>query len=426
MIPSTSLRHRIIKASLAMTFVVCLLFSAGLFLAFEFAEESLLEEHLESDMNTFIDHYTVAPEIATLPRDNFAVYVEENGDRSHFPNYLKNLPEGEEDVELNGKKLDVDVRQRQQTRFFFVIEETEIDSFENILIISVIIIIGIICICSIFLSFAFANRIIKPVTDLATQVNQLENTGASIDVSDTQSQDEITVLSEAIDSFQLRVGELLGREREFSSDASHELRTPLMGIQAAAENLQIGDSSTRTIELAQRIEARCKQMRALIDSMLFLARDPHSLENDFEPVALINIVKDQIESASPHIDSKGVETLIIENGKPVVFTSAAILSVVFGNLLRNAVIHSQSKDIHIEISSHGFSIKDFGRGIAPELKEKMFERYTNGNSDSSEGVGIGLSLVKRLCDHFNWELTVESDTEVGTCISVNFQNSIQS
>jgi len=166
-------------------------------------------------------------------------------------------------------------------------------------------------------------------------------------------------------------------------------------------------------------------MRVLIDSMLFLARDPNSLENDFSTVLLSAVVKDKIESASPRIESKGVEILIIENGEPTVFTSSAILSAVFGNLLRNAVIHSDSKDIHIEIFSHGFSIKDFGRGIETELMDKMFKRYTNGNADSSNGNGIGLSLVKRLCDHFKWQLVVESGMKIGTTITVNFQDSIR-
>ena len=116
--------------------------------------------------------------------------------------------------------------------------------------------------------------------------------------------------------------------------------------------------------------------------------------------------------------------MIIENGRPVIFTSAAILSVVFGNLFKNAVIHSHSEEIRIDIYSHGFSIKDFGYGIAPMLKDKMFERYTKGQTDSHDGIGIGLSLVKRLCDHFDWGLVVESDLEVGTTISVNFGKSI--
>ena len=101
--PSPSLRHRIIKSSFVMTFFVCLLFSLGLFFALEVAEDSLFETHLESDINTFMDIYSVMPEIASLPRDNFTVYIARNNDRSHFPDYLKNLPEDEEGVELDGK-----------------------------------------------------------------------------------------------------------------------------------------------------------------------------------------------------------------------------------------------------------------------------------------------------------------------------------
>ena len=407
-----------------MTFVVCLLFSAGLFFAFELAEDTLFEEHLEADMNTFMNQYAMLPEIADIPRDNFAVYITKNGDKSQFPEYLKNLPEGVDDIEMDDRTLDLEIRHQGDNSFYFIIEETRFESFERFLILAVLVIVGIICICSVFLGLAFSDRIIQPVTKLAMRVNQLENTDFDSAAAETGGEDEIAVLSQAIDSFQERVGEFINREREFSSDVSHELRTPLMGIQAAAENLQIGNSSSRTIELAQRIEERCKQMRALIDSMLFLARDPRSLENNFAPIQLINIVKVQIEVAAPYIESREVETLIIENGNPVIFTSAAILSVVFGNLFKNAVIHSHSEEIRIDIYSHGFSIKDFGHGIAPGLKDKMFERYTKGRTDSHDGTGIGLSLVKRLCDHFDWGLVVESDLEVGTTIAVNFGKSI--
>lgn len=421
---SASLRPRIVKASFALAFVVCLLFSAGLFFAFDIADESLFEVHLEADMNTFMRQYAALPEIAEIAQDNFAVYVAENGDQSRFPEYLKNLPRDVDDIELDGRTLDLEIRHQGDNSFYFVIEETAFDSFERILILSVSIIVGIICLCSVFLGIAFSNRIIQPVTNLAKRVNQLENTDSGGVTAETHSGDEITVLSLAIDSFQERVRDLLSREREFSSDVSHELRTPLMSIQAAAENLQLDAGSARTIELAQRIETRCKQMSALIDSMLFLARDPQSLENDFAPVQLINIIKEQIEVAAPHIESRKVEISIIENNSPVIFTSVAILSVIFGNLLGNAVIHSHSKDIHIDVSSHGFSIRDFGDGIAPELKDKLFERYTNGRTDTHNGYGIGLSLVKRLCDHFDWKLVVESEMEAGTAISVNFGKSI--
>ena len=58
-----------------MTFVSLSAIFGWLVLAFEIAEESLFEEHLEADMNTFMSQYAILPEIAEIPRDNFAVYI---------------------------------------------------------------------------------------------------------------------------------------------------------------------------------------------------------------------------------------------------------------------------------------------------------------------------------------------------------------
>jgi signal transduction histidine kinase len=95
---------------------------------------------------------------------------------------------------------------------------------------------------------------------------------------------------------------------------------------------------------------------------------------------------------------------------------------VFGNLLKNAVLHSEPRDIHIELFEHGFSIQDFGHGISNELKDDLFQRTINGCGKVDQSNGIGLSLVKRLCDHFAWQLTVESSPGVGTTITVIFES----
>jgi signal transduction histidine kinase len=418
---ANSLKHRIIIASFAMTFVICLLFSVGLLIAFEFTEESLFEQHLENDMNTFMDIYQQYPQIVAVARENFDVYVTRGDDTSNLPDFLRDMPDYVDDIVVDGQMRDLEIKQQGNTRFYFVTEEAAMDRFEFILFTSVIIIIIIICIFAIFLGFMFSNRIIKPVTDLAHRVNKLERQDVTEVMSDTRGMDEIEILTHAIDSFQTRVTELLNREREFSSDASHELRTPLMGIQAAAENLQVSSSDQqRVTELAGRIEKRCIQMQSLIESMLYLARDPHSLENDFTSVELMDIVNDQLESATPYIENKGVELKVLGEARPVIHTSPAILRVVFGNLLKNAILHSESEEIHIELIENGFIIKDFGHGIPPELKDRLFERYSNGGGNNTHSTGIGLSLVKRLCEHYDWKLNVDSRPDVGTTITVIF------
>ena len=312
-----SLKNRIILASFAMTFVICMLFGFGLVVSFDIAEETFFEDHIEADMSTFVNLYEQYPGIATVGRENFEVFVAQDNDNIGLPQYLQNLPDDPDDIEINGELRNLEILQQGNNTFYFVTEETAMDEFEMILFTSVIVIIVVICICAIFLGFMFANRIIKPVTTLADRVNMLERKEQVIDGNELTGMDEIQVLSHAINSFQSRVSELLRRERDFSSDASHELRTPLMGIQAAAENLQVsGGNTDRVMELAGRIEERCKQMQSLIDSMLYLARDPHSLENDFVAIHFLDIINDQLESAAPYIENKGVKTLIIENDLP--------------------------------------------------------------------------------------------------------------
>lgn len=422
----SSLRRRILLASFAMAFAICFLFSLGLFGALEYAELVLFDDRVEADISTFISQYKIDPEIASLPRSNFEVFVSRNGDKSALPSYLQDLPKGADEVVLDGREFDLDIRRRDDTTFYFMFDETTFDAFDKLLNVVVPAIIALICTIAVVLGFLLSNQIIKPVAKLAEKVNRSESSVIATVENPSKSDDEIEILAQAIDSFQTRVKELLSREREFSSDVSHELRTPLMGIQAAADNLLIDSGRKERIEeLSQRIQKRCNQMRALVDALLSLARDPQSLENDFQNLRLKDVVQDQVEASSPHVDSRGVNIRIIEEGNPAIFTSVAILNVVIGNILRNAIIHSHSREIHIHLTSRGLSIEDFGQGISEDLKEKMFERYSSAGADPARDLGIGLALVQRLCSHFNWLLSFDSTPGRGTTITIDFGKSIR-
>lgn len=420
------LRLRILLAAFALTFVTALLFSVGLFSALEYAEWVLFDKHIESDISTFIRQYGADPNTAVLPRDNFQAFVTLHDEQGALPVYLRDLDEDEDEVVLDGREYHLDVRREGDTTFYFLFDETAFEAFDQLLSVFVPVAIFLICAISLALGFVFSNRIIRPVTALARRVNQFEGVSDAPAGPASKSDDEIEVLAQAIDGFQKRVSELLSREREFSSDVSHELRTPLMGIQAAADNLLIdGAKQDRIDELSRRIQKRCGQMRALVDALLSLARDPHSLENDFQKLRLADIVRDQVDAAAPHMEGRGVTIRMMENGDPVVFTTAAILNVVIGNILRNAILHSNSREIHIHLTPRGLCIKDFGQGVSADLRDKIFERYSSAGNDRGRDLGIGLSLVLRLCRHFNWTVSFDSSTGLGTAITIDFGPSIR-
>lgn len=424
--PAGSLKRRILLASFTMAFVICLLFSIGFFWALEYAEMILFDDRVDADISTFIYQYEVEPKVALLPRETFEVFIAPGGDESQLPTYLRNLSEDADEVVLDGRELHLEIEEEGDTTFYFLFDETRYEAFDQLLGVFVPVIIGVICLIAFGLGFALSNRITRPVSELAARVNRSESPDGATPEGAHKGGDEIEILAHAIDSYQSRVGELLAREREFSSDASHELRTPLMGIQAAADNLLVSaGNQERTEELASRIQKRCAQMRALVDALLALARDPHSLENDFRGLKLSDVVRDQVEAAAPHVESRGVNIQIIEKGNPEVFTSDAVMNVVIGNILRNAIIHSHSKEIHIQVNSSSLSIQDFGQGVADELKGRIFERYSSSGTDPARDFGIGLDLVRRICSHFRWLLSLDSTPGRGTTISIDFRSSIR-
>lgn len=435
-----SLRRRIITATFVLAALICGLFSLGLFASLEYAEWILFDKHIESDMDTFVGQYQQDPNVVNLPHHSFEVFVAPGGDDSNLPAYLqgRNDDGGDEDADdeeddeeendeviLNGHEYHLDIREVGGTTFYFMFDESEFEAFDQLLNVFVPALILLICAMAATLGLLQANRVSRPVTALVDKVNRMEMAPAAA-LAEARSKDEIEVLSQAIDSFQARVTELLAREREFSTDVSHELRTPLMGIQAAAENLQVASiTPERVDELSRRIEARCTQMRALVDAVLSLARDSQSLENDFQEIPLAAAVREQLEVAAPHIEAKGLKVRTVGQAQPNVFTSAAILDVVVGNLLRNAIFHSESAEVKVELGERSLAVRDFGRGIPEKMQSRLFDRHFSAGGDPARDLGIGLALVKRICAHFRWNLSMESTAGKGTAIVIDFGASIR-
>ena len=464
-----SLRRRIITSTFVLAALICGLFSVVWLGSLEYAEGILFDQHIESDMATFVSQYQQDPDVVNLPHHSYKVFVAPAGDESALPAYLKGRSEiadendddaedaddaeddegevddeddegvGEEDddeeesegdeendeVILDGHEYHLDIRAVGGTTFYFMFDETEFEAFDQLLNVFAPALILLICTVAATLGLLQANRISRPVTALVNKVNRMEMAPAAAPAQAT-GKDEIEVLSQAIDSFQARVAELLAREREFNVDLSHELRTPMMGIQAAAENLQVaGVTPQRVDELSRRIEARCTQMRALVDAMLTLAREPQSLENDFQEIPLAAAVREQLEVAAPHIEAKKLKVRTVGEAQPKVFTSAAILDVVVGNLLRNAIFHSESADVEVELGERSLTVRDFGRGIPAEMQDRMFDRHVSNGGDPGRDLGIGLALVKRICAHFRWYLSMDSTPGKGTAIAIDFGDSIR-
>ncbi len=98
--------------------------------------------------------------------------------------------------------------------------------------------------------------------------------------------------------------------------------------------------------------------------------------------------------------------------------SPALFRIVITNLVHNAVAHTRDGEIAVSLDATALTVRDSGSGIRDEALGRVFERHYRG--PESAGAGIGLSLVKRICERLGWSIGLRSDPLRGTTATLHF------
>jgi signal transduction histidine kinase len=230
-------------------------------------------------------------------------------------------------------------------------------------------------------------------------------------------------LADALERLSRRINEFAERERNFTRDASHELRSPLTVIKIATDMLlseQELDTPVRNSVL--RIRRAAADMEELTEVFLLLARESdHGLSTD--PVCINDIISEELERANVRLGAKPVDVVVNSNCRLIAEASDKVVSVMFGNLIRNAFDYTDSGAVTIQINPGSISIEDSGRGMHGEDLDRVFEPFFRGGFRQRGGHGVGLTIVKRLSDRFGWPVHVSSEIGVGTRVTVEFPRS---
>ena len=213
------------------------------------------------------------------------------------------------------------------------------------------------------------------------------------------------------------------RKNEFLATLAHELRNPLAPISNMIEVVKRAGSNGELLKQAhETIERQLAQMVRLVDDLLDLNRITHDrLELRRSEVDLATVIEQAVEVARPLIDAAG-QKLTIDLPDEAIYLNAdqARLAQVFGNLLNNsckytppngAISLSARRNGNDEVS---VSVRDNGAGIPPDKLDSIFDMFmqVDRSSDRSQsGLGIGLTLVKRLVEMHGGSIEVRSAGE---------------
>ena len=398
--------------------LLSLLLSGWLYLASHEASLRLMDETLKAELEDYLTRRQRNP--YSLPQATVTVvgYVSPSPSGAPPPpSELRRLPPGIATLALQGVPYRVLVQDVGESRYYLLYNETHQVARESrfkwllgsgVLVITLLASAG---------GLWLAGRVITPVSVLASRVKALEPEAAHSPLGSDFPRDELGELARAFDRYLARLGAFIERERAFTADVSHELRTPLSIIQGAAE-IQEEDAALtqRQRARAQRVQRAAQDMAEITTALLVLAREQRV--GIAPPASMAKLVQEAVERHRHLLEGKTTGVRLQIDTDPQLAADRALLLIVVGNLIRNAFQHTDQGEVSIRLTAQELRIADTGRGIPEAELARIFQRHYKGSD--SRGEGIGLSLTKRICDRYGWDITVESRHGRGTEVRLGF------
>ncbi|MEP6484939.1 MAG: HAMP domain-containing sensor histidine kinase [Rudaea sp.] len=269
-----------------------------------------------------------------------------------------------------------------------------------------------------------SSRVMSPVTDLARRVQEMGRTGKPESLASHFADDEVGQLAAALDNYSDKLTALVERDREFNADVSHELRTPLAVIATTTELLLGSDITDKVRERLKRIERASKQSNELTNALLLLSRSERSAPIDGETTAVAKVAEQVIDVYRSHLGRKPIEVKLVVEEDIEVVAPSSVVAVAFGNLIGNAFKYTQQGEVIVTIGAGRgkVTVEDTGPGIKAEDADKLFERGIRGESSGgSKGAGLGLAIVRRLCELYDWRVSLAPRPHIGTVATLDFR-----
>jgi heavy metal sensor kinase len=293
------------------------------------------------------------------------------------------------------------------------------------LIIAVIIPLGVALSC--FAGWFLAKRFLSPVERMIQQARKITAAYLKSRLPRTYTQDELDRLAETLNEMIDRLEASTRAVQEFSSNVSHEFKTPLAIIRGeidlALRRARSQEDLQRTIGV---ISEEVNGLIRLVDDLMFLVRnDAKQLSLQKKNLALVPVLEQVLRLYHEHASQAGIELVLEAPVEAWVFGDEIYLKRLFTNLLDNAIKFTESKGrviVHAGMSGPSrvtVMVEDTGVGIDRETLENLGTRFFRADqARSKEGAGLGLSIVKAICQAHQGDIRFESLSGQGTRVFV--------
>ncbi|MBB5015863.1 sensor histidine kinase [Rehaibacterium terrae] len=425
-IERSGLRRKIWVAFILQVAAISFATILGVYGASAVLKHVLINRALQEEAAHFWSRYAADPGVGLPDTYNMKGHlVPPGGDDGHLPADLRPLPPGYHSLPRSQGGALVHVEDGPGGRLYLVFKQTQVDAlafwFGVVPLVLVLLVIYVIA----WATYRMSRRAVSPIIWLSNIVRHwdpkrpdttsLDPAALPVDV-----EGETLLLASSLHDFATRLESFVERERNFTRDASHELRTPITVIRMASDLLQTVEGLPASAQRSVgRIQAAVRDMEALVEAFLILAREGDVGLPD-EDFVVNDVVRDEVDKVRPLIGHKPVALRIEESAAFALRAPARVFAVLFGNLLRNACKYTDQGEVVVRVLERSVEIEDTGIGMSEEELRRAFEPFYRGGDGQRGGHGIGLSIVRRLSERFGWPVTLESVPGRGTRACIRF------
>lgn len=427
---TVNLQSKLFRVFIGQALLISAAAIAGVYATAFVVENVLVRAALEGEADHFWEMHGKDPEFPTPNTQNLRGYLRSDLHHGVVPEELHDMNPGFGRHHLHGSAPIVHVSDHKDERLYLVFDEEQVSQLAFYFGIAPLSAVLLAIYLLMWLAFRQSSKAISPLVQLADQVAEIDPLKSDLHALKFETPEttntEVLVLINALDQFTQRLQSFLDRERAFTRDASHELRTPLAVIRGNAELMLVSpDLNDEDRTAVHRIMATAHDMRELTETLLMLA---HEEKDDIpqEDVIVNDLLEDLVGRLAPLL--KESENNVEVEAKVLLQLRAPIqvVNILFTNLLRNAINHTRSGTITVLVHDQMVTVSDTGHGIDEESLKRIFEpfyRAENADEMDTQGHGLGLSIVRRLCARYGWDVKATSAVGKGTSVSILFPDS---
>jgi signal transduction histidine kinase len=403
-----SLRKRVAIAFALCVAVLSMAWGFAFFAAIRLSEDRVLEYQLQRAAESFPSmpiNIRGYDEVGNLP-ESLKVWAQTNPDEGLYEFNTEELHVAV--LSTNNEKSPTDKEQQHAFVVFDVAGIEAASSEDWWWLLAITGVVGMLGTLGFGLGVIVMRRAVAPVAELAKAVADIDLEHLSAEdykriESSRFGDDEVGVLAETIEKTLERISAFIVRERYFTDSASHELRTPITVITGALELLEQSDLSATDVKALDRARRATLDMKTTIEMFLCLARETDDGLYD-EQFLVMPLVKKAIDQQRYLLNGKFIDIDVEDLAKPRVCGHPQAFSIAVNNLVRNAFEHTLDGQGPITIR-----IKEHELLVTNQVSSEADERYTPTKAAASNGYGLGLGIVQRLCERNGWSFSLHTD-----------------